>query len=99
MAEYHLVQVFHVPDSAQLFDQCDALMGQLMDMEDESVRDAAVSADVERRLATVEVTTSGHDEVAAEFHGLKRIHEAMLSAGIPIHELKDRREMGVLTPA
>lgn len=99
MAEYHLVQVFRVPAVPAVFDQCDRLMEALMDAEDDAVRDAAVSADAERGLAIVEVTTSAEDRIKAEIAGLDRIHEAMQQARIPINEMVERREMGELVAA
>ncbi len=99
MPNYHLAQTFLVPQSPDTFEQCDMLMDQLMDMEDGTVCDAAVSADTERRIVTIEVSISAPDEASAEFFGTGRVREAMQHAGIPIAEIRERREMDELVAA
>ena len=77
MSSVHVLQAFHVPAGTSIFDECDALMNALVDMEDEAVRDAAVSADAERGVVLVEVTATGADRTEAEIRALVRIHDAL----------------------
>lgn len=99
MRSIHLTQVF-VVRSANIFDQCDALMEALLDAEDELVFDASIGADAEVGRVMVEVVARGEDLTAAEINGLKRVHDALTQqVGVTVSEVPELREVEELLPA
>lgn len=96
MTGVHLTQFFHV-ESPTIFEECDRLMEALIDAEDEHVFDAAVSADAERGIVTVEVEAKGIDRYDAEVRALERVRWALVDrVGVSVSELREIRELAAV---
>lgn len=99
MTGVHLTQFFRV-ESPAIFDECDRLMDALVDAEDEHVFDAAVSADAERGVVTVEVAARGVDRYDAEVRALERVRWALVErVGVRVVEVTESREVRELAVA
>ncbi len=78
MTTVHLTHFFSTQSPA-VFDECDRIMAELMRREggDDTVRDAAVSADAEHGIVEVEVVSDGTDEQDAVQAAVARIRAAV----------------------